>query len=155
MSEAVVRPVSFGEAFSSGLRNTFNFQGRARRSEYWWFYLGWTPIAYVCSILVHLGLGSNVFNPDAMPNVFTIEGHFENLFSLPTLIGMAFYLPSTSLTVRRLHDRGVPGWIVLGPILLPVVGMIFGFAIFILTLLEGHRRENRYGPDPKFIGNHV
>ena len=155
MSEAVVRPVSFGEAFSSGLRNTFNFQGRARRSEYWWFYLGWTPIAYVCSVLVHLVLGNNLFNPDAMPNVFTVEGHFENLFSVPTLLGMIFWLPIYSTMVRRLHDRGVSGWIVLGSILLPIVGYLLDFAAFILTLLEGHRREHKYGPDPKFIGNHV
>lgn len=155
MSEAVVRPVSFSEAFSSGLRNTFNFQGRARRSEYWWFLLSWGPIAGICNIMIQLALGVDFFDPDATPNVFTIEGHFENLFSVPTLIGSLLSLPIYSLIVRRLHDRGLSGWILVGSILLPIVGMILSFAIFILMLLEGHRRENKYGPDPKFIGNHV
>jgi uncharacterized membrane protein YhaH (DUF805 family) len=70
------------------------FEGRASRSEYWWFYL-FTLLAGLAAEIV----GSTVGN-------------------LATLV---FFLPSLALAVRRLHDVGRSGWWVL--ILLTVIGI--------------------------------
>jgi len=70
------------------------FDGRASRSEYWWFYL-FTLIAGLAAEIV----GSTVGN----------------------LATLAFFLPSLALAVRRLHDVGRSGWWVL--ILFTVIGI--------------------------------
>jgi uncharacterized membrane protein YhaH (DUF805 family) len=70
------------------------FDGRASRSEYWWFYL-FTLLAGLAAEIV----GSTVGN-------------------LATLV---FFLPSLALAVRRLHDVGRSGWWVL--ILFTVIGI--------------------------------
>jgi uncharacterized membrane protein YhaH (DUF805 family) len=59
------------------------FDGRASRSEYWWFYL-FTLLAGLAAEIV----GSTVGN-------------------LATLV---FFLPSLALAARRLHDVGRSGW---------------------------------------------
>ena len=53
MSEAVVRQCHLVKLFHLNSRNTFNFQGRARRSVLVVLF-GVDGIAYVCSVLVHL-----------------------------------------------------------------------------------------------------
>ena len=70
------------------------FDGRASRSEYWWFYL-FTLLAGLAAEIV----GSTVGN-------------------LATLV---FFLPSLALAARRLHDVGRSGWWVL--ILFTVIGI--------------------------------
>jgi uncharacterized membrane protein YhaH (DUF805 family) len=70
------------------------FDGRASRSEYWWFYL-FTLLAGLATEVV----GSTVGN-------------------LATLV---FFLPGLALAVRRLHDVGRSGWWVL--ILFTVIGI--------------------------------
>jgi uncharacterized membrane protein YhaH (DUF805 family) len=70
------------------------FDGRASRSEYWWFYL-FTALAGLAAEIV----GSTVGN----------------------LATLAFFLPGLALAVRRLHDVGRSGWWVL--ILFTVIGI--------------------------------
>ena len=59
------------------------FEGRASRSEYWWFYL---------------------FTVLATAAADTLGGTVGNLASL------AFFLPGLALVARRLHDVGRIGW---------------------------------------------
>ena len=59
------------------------FEGRASRSEYWWFYL---------------------FTVLATAAADTLGGSVGNLASL------AFFLPGLALVARRLHDTGRSGW---------------------------------------------
>ena len=70
------------------------FDGRASRSEYWWFYL-FTVIAGLAAEIV----GSTVGN-------------------LATLV---IFLPGLAIAVRRLHDVGRSGWWVL--VLFTVIGI--------------------------------
>lgn len=58
-------------------------------------------------------------------------GWFSTIFSLAT------FLPSLAVAVRRMHDVGKSGWF----ILIPIYNII-------LTLTEGDRGSNEYGPDP-------
>ncbi|MBO0589251.1 DUF805 domain-containing protein [Sporosarcina sp. E16_8] len=110
-------------------RNTFNFSGRARRTEYWLFYLFTIVISFIMSI-VDIALGLD----------FSDElGVFTLIFLLIILI------PGLSVTVRRLHDSGKSGfWILLN--FIPLIG---NFIVFILTLLDSQSELNQYGPNPK------
>lgn len=54
------------------------------------------------------------------------------------------FIPSLSVTVRRLHDTGRSGWWLLA-LLIPFGGII----IFVFSCLDSHPGDNRFGPNPK------
>lgn len=101
------------------------FSGRARRSEYWYFYLFATLVGVVLSIL-----GGEV------SFIFTIA---YIIFSLGTMI------PFLAVTVRRLHDTGRSGWYLLIGFI-PLIGAIL---LIYWLATEGDVGPNEYGLDPK------
>jgi uncharacterized membrane protein YhaH (DUF805 family) len=76
------------------LQNYANFNGRARRSEYWYFVL-FNIIASIVLSIVGITIKNNILS---------------NLYSLAVLI------PSIAVGVRRMHDVGKSGWFILIPI---------------------------------------
>ena len=76
------------------LRNYATFSGRARRSEYWYFFLFNIIFAIV------LGILGGIINSTIL----------SNLYSLALLI------PGIAVGVRRMHDVGKSGWFLLIPI---------------------------------------
>lgn len=100
------------------------FSGRARRREYWMFTLFY--------ILVLLGL--------------FIVAQVIPAFSFAYFIcPLVLLLPSLGVTVRRLHDIGKSGWLILVG-LIPFVG---GIILLIFECLDSTPGENQYGPNPK------
>ena len=75
------------------------FSGRAPRAEYWWFYLGTVVIGWILAI-VDAAIGTSKAIGDT--------GILGLLFTLATIV------PSTAVTVRRLHDIGRTGFWLLG-----------------------------------------
>ena len=106
------------------------FTGRARRKEYWMFVLFNIIFAIVAIILDNI-LGT------AMEGVG--YGMIYVLYMLAVLI------PSLAVAVRRLHDTGRSGWMILIA-LIPFVGAIW---LLVLLVLEGNAGENKFGPSPK------
>ena len=106
------------------------FSGRARRKEYWMFFLFNLIITAVLALI------------DSLTGTFSSQaglGLLSGLYSLAVLI------PSIAVTVRRLHDTGRSGWwILLG--LIPIIG---GIILLIFMVLDSQPGENQYGPDPK------
>ena len=100
-----------------------DFNGRARRTEYWMFFL----VNLIISIVVTL-IGRAIHAP-----------------ILGTLYSLAVLLPAIAVGVRRLHDTGRSGWWLLIS-LIPLIGTIW---IIVLLVLEGDRGDNQYGADPK------
>src|SRR5688572_6282615 len=101
--------MGFGQAIQSGFRNYVNFSGRASRSEYWF----WTLFA----VLVSIGL---------LIVDFLIAEQFVAAYGIGPLgliVGLALFLPSLAVAVRRLHDRDQSGWWIL-IYLIPLVGPI-------------------------------
>lgn len=96
------------------------FSGRARRKEYWMFFLFNTIIAFVLGIVV--GLSGAGDGGEAITNIY----------SLGVLI------PGIAVGVRRMHDTDHSGWW----LLLPIVNLIF-------ACTEGTPGPNRFGPSPK------
>jgi uncharacterized membrane protein YhaH (DUF805 family) len=103
-----------------------DFNGRARRTEYWMFTTLNALFAFICLFLDYqLGLGST-------PVIYSI-------YLLATAI------PTLAVMVRRLHDVNKSGWMFLINFI-PLIGF---FWFLILTLKSGTVGENKYGVDPK------
>ncbi|MCM3702821.1 DUF805 domain-containing protein [Paenibacillus macerans] len=108
------------------LKNYVGFQGRARRKEFWMFAL-FNYIAVFVLVLV----GSFIHSSVGM-----ILGYIYML---------AVLLPSLAVGVRRLHDIGKSGWMILLG-LIPFVGPII---ILVFNCLDSEPGDNQYGPNPK------
>ncbi len=113
------------------LRKYADFSGRARRMEYWMYFVGLIGASVVASIL------DGVLGMSGM--VGGVYGPLSLILALGTLI------PSIAAGVRRLHDRDMSGWFMLLG-LIPILG---GLALLVLFLMEGTKGDNKYGPDPK------
>ena len=106
-----------------------DFEGRARRTEYWMF----TLFNFIFS-LVLTGLDTLLGFSNGLGT-----GVLSGIYSLVVLV------PSIAVGVRRLHDLGKSGWKYLY-VLIPIVGAIM---LLVWFCTEGERHENAYGPDPK------
>lgn len=104
------------------------FSGRARRKEYWFFFL--------FNIIVIIVLGAIDL---------TTGGESGVGFLLGIIYQLAVLIPSTAVTVRRLHDTGRSGWWLLIS-LVPVIG---GIVLIVFALIDSESGENQYGGNPK------
>ena len=111
--------------------NYANFNGRARRKEYWMYVLFQLIIVY--GILgIGMALESGVIS------------------GLGGLIALALIIPGIAVSVRRMHDVGKSGWILLIA-LIPLAGLY----ILYLSVLDGDAGDNEYGPNPKGGSNEL
>ena len=166
------------EAVKTCLKKFFDFKGRARRSEYWWFVLF---VVIVSSAFSYASL--------LLPFLSIVGMICSLLLMIPQLAAMT----------RRLHDTGRSGWWVailaifyvaslvsLAILLIPygtqlfettdsmaqaemmadavmsspkvatvmtgssLLGLLFLIINFIFTLLDSKWGENKYGPSPKY-----
>lgn len=111
--------------FMTAVKTVFSkyvdWNGRALRSEYWW----WTLFSIIVSVVTSVidgAAGILAFNP---------------LWSLVSL------LPSLFVATRRLHDVGRSGWWQL--IALTGIGI---FVLLYWYIIEGDKGDNAYGPHP-------
>ena len=153
--------VEFIPAIRLAFRNYFKFDGRSRRSEYWWFIL----LTHILSIIGNI------------PIIGWIIG---------IIGGLAVIIPGISITTRRLHDIGRSGWwqlvywvvtIVVWIVLISAfvagfavlenerhwfagllfllstaasIGAIALIAVWVIWLVrKGDLGPNKYGPDPR------
>lgn len=114
------------------LTNYSNFNGRARRMEYWMFqlinFLITTALLIIGSLL---GFGFGMF-----PFAF-----------ISIIYSIGLFIPSLAVTVRRLHDTGKSGWMILIAFI-PLIGSII---LLVFLLSDGTFEDNQYGPNPKEI----
>lgn len=114
------------------LSNYVNFSGRARRKEFWMFFLFNLIIIFGLSFLL---------------------AFIEDLIDYelgPIILGiylLAIFIPYFALISRRLHDTGKSGWYFL-VYFIPFIG---GIWFLILMATNGDVGPNKYGPDPKNI----
>ncbi|MEM1151975.1 MAG: DUF805 domain-containing protein [Pseudomonadota bacterium] len=135
--------VSFPEAIQLFFKNYTNFQGRSRRSEYWWVQLFLFLVLLVPYILMFSVGGLASGEPNAIGLI---------LLGLVGLFALAIILPGIALGVRRFHDLGQTGWLVLVFAIagvIPVVGLLASLGQFIWFCFPGTSGPNKYGPDPR------
>lgn len=109
-----------------------DFKGRSRRSEYWYFALFNAIISYALMFLGSL-ISSNVG------------------MGLYGLYVLAAIVPGVAVAVRRMHDVGKTGWLLLIG-LIPIVGAIL---LLIWFVTEGEHSSNKWGPNPKYGSDDV
>lgn len=110
------------------------FSGRSRRKEYWMFALINCIITWVPYLL---GLGLLLPAPKLGMALLT----------LAIIYSLAMLIPGLAVSVRRLHDTGKTGWLLLIA-LIPIVGPII-LLVFLCT--DSQPTDNQYGPNPKAI----
>jgi uncharacterized membrane protein YhaH (DUF805 family) len=108
------------------LKNYTNFNGRARRKEFWMF----TLINFIINVIL------NVINNGI--GIFWI---------ISILYSVAIIIPGLAVSVRRMHDIGKSGWVILLA-LIPIVGAII---LLVWTAKEGDVATNEYGENPKLV----
>mgnify|MGYP001416171521 FL=1 len=111
--------MTFSESVSTCLKKYFVFQGRASRSEYWWFQLIVSP-SYLISTILENEIG-----------------YFFLGVTLFTLI------PAISAGVRRLHDTNRSGFF----LLISFIPFIGGLVLLFFLIPEGTKGKNRFGLD--------
>ena len=112
--------MGFQEAITTCFSKYVGFQGRAVRSEYWYWVLFIIIVTVVIQILAGI-IGS----------LFAVIG---GLFSLGTL------LPSIAVGVRRLHDLDKSGWW----LLLAFIPVIGGLVLLYFLVQPGTPGPNRF-----------
>jgi uncharacterized membrane protein YhaH (DUF805 family) len=121
--------MSFQDAVRACLQHRYaDFNGRARRSEYWFFQL-FAAVAYLAWLV-----GFVVFAADLLRLLWALVG-------LVVLVGLI--VPGLAVFVRRMHDTGRSGWWwLLG--FVPFGGLV----LLVFTCLDS-TPDNQYGPNPK------
>jgi uncharacterized membrane protein YhaH (DUF805 family) len=119
--------MGFGESISTCLRKYAVSSGRARRSEYWWFWLACAILSLVFVVLDGILFPGN------------------EIGVLSTILTLGLFLPSLGATIRRLHDTDRSGWWVLVG-LIPLAGIV---VLLVFMALDGTKGTNRFGDDPK------
>ena len=123
------------EAYKTCITKYATFQGRARRSEYWYFTL--------CNFLISFLLGILWYY-----SFFSLSGVF---ISVCGFLGIAYsifaFLPGISVSVRRLHDTSHHGAFYLLN-LIPFVGSII---LLVWFCEDSYPSTNQYGENPKVM----
>lgn len=157
--------LKFNEALQKGLENIKDFDGRARRSEYWWFML-----SGVIAIVI----------------VFTLLDIIMGMAALGCIVAELIMLGCLSVTVRRLHDTGKNGILAFLSFTLQIIALIImlfktnggslsntdsinelmasntfigicglnliiNIVIILLCLCDSKKEENDYGESNKYI----
>ncbi|NJH85579.1 DUF805 domain-containing protein [Staphylococcus agnetis] len=168
--------IGFLKAFKLFWLNYCNFQGRARRSEFWWVVLWHTiillpfyfSISYASAITIELGY----------------------LIRMITLFYLTVtFIPNLALTTRRLHDYGfsmlapiitIVAWIlsflsfmyaiftIFDPyatdtghsiensafflsFIMLIVALSLHIFILVISVMDSKEEANKYGPSPKYV----
>ena len=105
------------------------FSGRAKRAEFWWFFLFCMIVGLMGSVIdAALGLDAAIGGN----GIFT------------TLIQLATFLPSIAVGSRRLHDTNRSGWWQL----LWIVVFIGWIPLIIWLASTSKNENNRFGDEP-------
>ena len=107
--------MTIDKAIEACMSKFANFEGRASRPEYWWFYL----------FTILLGWAAHVVDRSG-----TLSG----------LVNIVMLIPVFSAGSRRLHDTNRSGWRQL--LILTVIGVI---PLIFWMASKGDEQENRYG----------
>ncbi len=131
------------DAFPKGFlrfvaREFLTIQGRAGRGTFWKFVLLYGVLRLATSMLdTHFHL--YVYDDSSGRMLFGI---------CEVTVSCLFLLPGICISVRRLHDVGLPGFLLLA-VIVPWLGVP---GLLICMLLKGRAGTNAYGPNPAEAG---
>ena len=149
--------MSFTSTIKSCLTEKYwSIQGRASRAEFWGFTL------FTLAGMVLLALFTGTWRMKPLFSLWLDPSYgFYLLRMVGSLVELALFVPSITVTIRRFHDIGLSGWWYLG-IILPsayitgqfadgeILGPLFGLiALASIALRKGTYRGEKYGPAPE------
>lgn len=126
-------------------KQLFVFKGRTRRSEYWLFHLLHIPTIIFLIIILVIIIGTPLYY------ISPTTEYQNRLFTLLSILCIGLIIifciiPSIAITVRRLHDIGMSGWMFL------LAFAPFGNIILLIFMLrDSEPGLNRWGKNPKGI----
>ena len=116
-------PLGFNEAVGTCFRKYFDFTGRARGSEYWYFIL-FTILVGITAMILDI-------------NLFGYG--WESNGPLYLISSVVLFIPQISAATRRLHDTGKSGWWQL--LYFTIIG---SFWVLYWLIKKGDTDKNRY-----------
>lgn len=141
--------MTFGESVRYCLAHLNDYQGRARRSEFWWYYLALSLAGTVVSLILTVVLMIAIFGAVAGAAGGSAEVGAGSLAVIVMSYAAIFVLAAVSTWLllaaqaRRLHDAGYSAhflWFYLaGLSIVPLV----------LCVMDSQPHANEWGPDPK------
>jgi uncharacterized membrane protein YhaH (DUF805 family) len=102
-----------------------NFKGRASRSEFWWSAIFIVVVKIIISLIDLIILD-------------TTESVIDTIWSI------TIFIPSLSISVRRLHDTNRSGWWLVLPTAIEIVSIV---AVVAILLLAGYNGSAQNGTD--------
>ncbi len=126
----------FGEAIRTCYRKSFSVRARARRSEYWWFWLFAIGVVVAAmTLMVQIAPEDEAFLNTSSPDPGRVA-----FLVLEGAVFLAVVIPLISVTLRRMYD--LEGSRAYRLRLVPLLE-------WVLLFLEGTPGPNLYGPDPR------
>jgi uncharacterized membrane protein YhaH (DUF805 family) len=123
--------MSFMDATKSCLQQYVGFSGRASRSEYWFAYL-----SFIVAVMGMFTL--------SIVSLFVVEALATLMGLLTFVLYLGGFLPLLAVSVRRLHDLGKSGWMML----LGFVPIVGGILLLVWFVSDGEAFDNAYGAVP-------
>lgn len=123
------------KAIARGYTRMLNFSGRARRAEYWWFFLWQIAIGAGVGLVFGWQAAQMAATDPAFAAILRDEALLEAYilrliepYALPALAAylVLVMLPNLSLTIRRLHDTNRSGWNIFMPTIVAIASAIGG-----------------------------
>jgi uncharacterized membrane protein YhaH (DUF805 family) len=120
-----------------------DFQGRASRSEFWWFFLFTALVSLALSLplyvlMVIVAVAGNSSTGAGVAAVITIIWSI-----IVTVVAIGLLIPLLAAGARRLHDYGQSAWFLL-LYFVPCGNIV----LIVLWALGGTPGDNPYGPRP-------
>lgn len=122
--------MTFADSISTCFRKFTDINGRASRSEYWWFYL-FSVMVNILLLMALLLIGYLI--ADILGMILLGDIGLK-------LLPFVSFLLLFAVTIRRLHDTGHSGlWYLI--FLVPLIGPFW----LLILLMTGNNDENQYG----------
>ena len=119
-----------GEAVKLYFSNLLNFRGRSTRSEYWWLCF----VGLIIGLLVY----AIMFVASTKFHVYAMD--VKAAKKVMTVLSVITFVPSMTLTARRLHDTGHSfGWIFIN--IIPIIGQLW----FLGLMAKASGPANKWG----------
>lgn len=129
------------ESIKTCCQKFFTHKGRARRSEFWWFWLFCNVLSIVPYMIYFNAMEDMSQYYYYAPDSVNTRMYFSCLLLLLINVPLIF------ARIRRFHDTGKSGWCILIGII-PIIGIIYFLAF---ESFDSDKEDNEYGPSPKYV----
>ena len=169
MEKYVASPqLGFSEAVRLAMSRLFDFNGRSRRSEFWWFMLAFYIVCYVVGFIISLflpALPAAIINSSLWIVAMGVtvrrlqdNGHSKWWVFLSFIISIAYnaYLVNSDFMFELASVNFNPEAVIKSLIddpkimILSLLDSVFTIVIIVMCMIDGKPQANGYGESPKY-----